>query len=270
MAPYLSLSDQRRLRITLPDIDVQNSVVRLLGALDGKIKSNVLAIRAANELAGAIFEAIFEQQEPVVLAPLGDLADVVDCLHSQKPQFVEAGRRYLVLADIRDDSRLAPLPNYTISDEDYIHWTRRIEACEGDCLLTNVGRVGAVGQIPRGATAAIGRNMTAIRGRRACPPAYLVEALRAATVRREIDVKTDHGTVMSALNVRAIPTLQVPAGNVQDRQNFQERVSGLHELQDQLLQENADLAITRDTLLPKLMSGEIRVREAERIVEDAT
>jgi type I restriction enzyme S subunit len=33
--------------------------------------------------------------------------------------------------------------------------------------------------------------------------------------------------------------------------------------------ESRTLAETRDLLLPKLMSGEIRVRDAEKIVEDA-
>jgi type I restriction enzyme S subunit len=35
-------------------------------------------------------------------------------------------------------------------------------------------------------------------------------------------------------------------------------------------QESLALAELRDALLPKLMSGEIRVRDAERIVEDVT
>jgi type I restriction enzyme S subunit len=34
--------------------------------------------------------------------------------------------------------------------------------------------------------------------------------------------------------------------------------------------ENANLADLRDVLLPKLMSGEIRVRDAEKAVEEAT
>jgi type I restriction enzyme S subunit len=34
--------------------------------------------------------------------------------------------------------------------------------------------------------------------------------------------------------------------------------------------ESESLAELRDTLLPKLMSGELRVKDAERIVEDAT
>lgn len=34
--------------------------------------------------------------------------------------------------------------------------------------------------------------------------------------------------------------------------------------------QNETLAALRDTLLPKLMSGEIRVRDAEKVVEEAT
>jgi len=39
---------------------------------------------------------------------------------------------------------------------------------------------------------------------------------------------------------------------------------------DSALEESDSLASLRDTLLPKLMSGEIRVREAEKVVEEMT
>jgi type I restriction enzyme, S subunit len=34
--------------------------------------------------------------------------------------------------------------------------------------------------------------------------------------------------------------------------------------------ENRSLQELRDTLLPKLMSGEIRLRDAEKVIEDVT
>ncbi|WP_395106626.1 restriction endonuclease subunit S [Actinomadura sp. SCN-SB] len=40
-------------------------------------------------------------------------------------------------------------------------------------------------------------------------------------------------------------------------------------LQDQMEEENRTLAELRDTLLPKLMSGRVRIRDAEKVVEDA-
>lgn len=44
----------------------------------------------------------------------------------------------------------------------------------------------------------------------------------------------------------------------------------MFELRESVYAENQTLAQLRDTLLPKLMSGELRVRDAEKMVEDAT
>jgi len=44
----------------------------------------------------------------------------------------------------------------------------------------------------------------------------------------------------------------------------------LNEIAESRENENGVLAKLRDALLPKLMSGEIRVRDAEKVVEDVT
>jgi type I restriction enzyme S subunit len=50
---------------------------------------------------------------------------------------------------------------------------------------------------------------------------------------------------------------------------FSETVSSLSSQQIRRVHENDSLAATRDLLLPKLMSGEIRVRDAEKVAEAA-
>ena len=40
MAPYLSLADQKRLKITFPPIEEQRAIARILGSLDDKIEAN--------------------------------------------------------------------------------------------------------------------------------------------------------------------------------------------------------------------------------------
>ena len=72
------------------------------------------------------------------------------------------GKVLLQLNNIRDDGLLDMHKKYFISHEDYKIWISRIEVKEGDCIITNVGRVGAVAIIPRGVSAAIGRNMTVV------------------------------------------------------------------------------------------------------------
>ncbi len=55
MAPYLSLRDQRRLRISYPEISIQRAAVKLLQSLDDKIELN----RRMNETLEAMAQAIF-------------------------------------------------------------------------------------------------------------------------------------------------------------------------------------------------------------------
>jgi len=65
MADYVSLSDQRRMTITLPEVDAQRAVAAVLGSLDDKIEQNRRTARALERLARAIFRAWFVDFEPV-------------------------------------------------------------------------------------------------------------------------------------------------------------------------------------------------------------
>jgi len=62
-------------------------------------------------------------------------------------------------------------------------------------------------------------------------------------------------------------TTTVPPASIQSK--FDELLSPLWLRQGQNQAENQTLAATRDLLLPKLMSGEIRVKDAEKIAEAA-
>ena len=65
MAPYLSLTDQRRLRIQVPPIEVQRHVSGILGALDDKIELNRRMSKTTGQIADTIFASWFRSFEPV-------------------------------------------------------------------------------------------------------------------------------------------------------------------------------------------------------------
>ncbi len=54
-----------------------------------------------------------------------------------------------------------------------------------------------------------------------------------------------------------------------EQQNFQDIVGPKVLMQDELHNETQTLTTLRDTLLPKLISGEVRVNEAKEIVSQA-
>ena len=260
--PSLNQGTIERIPLVLPPLAEQRRIAGVLGALDDLIEVNRGLIMGLLETVDAEFSREFVHRD--LTLTLGSFTKIVDCLHSKKPERVETSHRLLQLSNIDDSGQLETSDFYGISRDDYVRWTKNLETREWDCVITNVGRVGAVARIPSGVHAALGRNMTAIRP---IDPesdgAFVIAGLRAQPVRREIELKTDSGTVMDALNVKNIPSLRLPQASSDERAAFQSFAAPLLRAADDLRSENSLLASTRDELLPLLMSGRVRVRENE-------
>lgn len=65
MAPYLSLVDQRRLRITILPVREQRAIAHILGTLDDKIELNRRMSETLEEMARALFKSWFVGFDPV-------------------------------------------------------------------------------------------------------------------------------------------------------------------------------------------------------------
>jgi len=82
-------------------------------------------------------------------------------------------------------------------------------------------------------------------------------------------VAAAHGSVFDTITTKTFettPVLLVPPRNLVV---FEETVAGVFARVRKNLMQSRTLAALRDTLLPKLLSGEIRVSEAEEIVEES-
>ena len=209
----------------------------------------------------------------LVPSPLGDIpqgwevkklqevADVIDCLHSKKPAQCPDGPGVLLqLNNIGEGGKLDMREQFRISAEDYRLWTSRIELLPGDCVVTNVGRVGAVAQIPEGVKAAPGRNMTAIRARPGkLTPTYLIEYLLSSHMESEVAKKKDLGTIMDSLNVKGIIRLHVPCPPFEAMERFENVARPIRRRIELLVEQIQNLRRTRDLLLPRLLSGQTQI-----------
>ena len=97
---------------------------------------------------------------------------------------------------------------YYISKRDYEIWTSKIEVKEGDFVVTNAGRAGAIGMIPENVTCAIGRNMTAIRPTK-IPSFYLRQFLFSPYMQKFVASNLDEGSFFKSLNVKSIKKIEV-------------------------------------------------------------
>lgn len=82
MAPYLSLVDQRRLRIPLPSPNEQHCIAITLGALDDKIALNRLMSETLDEIVRAIFKSWFVDTEFSTDWRTANLSDVCEYILS--------------------------------------------------------------------------------------------------------------------------------------------------------------------------------------------
>ena len=111
--------------------------------------------------------------------------------------------------------------------------------------------------------------MTGVRPRPPIGPTFLVELLVSGHMKREIEHKTDAGTILNALNVKSIPSLRFVFPPPQILTRFEETARPLRAAMEANLGHAASLAEIRDTLLPRLISGKLRLNEAETMSEDA-
>lgn len=293
---YLGITAQRKLPIQVPPIEIQEEIASSMGAIDDKIALLQETNATLEAIAQAIFKSWFVDFDPVraktegrapegvppevadlfpsefkeselEAIPLGwsvgtirDIAEVIDCLHSKKPIRLDSGPTLLQLGNILDSGLMDLTERYCISDEDYSKWISRMEASPGDCVITNVGRVGAVAQMPEGEFAAMGRNMTGIRVLPHFPyPTFLIECLQSEAMRREMKRKTDMGTILDALNVRSIPHLRFCLPGNKIAEVFEQLVRPLRAKMEENSKQIKSLSDLRDTLLPRLMSGKLRI-----------
>ena len=258
--PALSqpLKNFKKIRVNLPSYDDQKRAAHIVELINRKIKNNEKINDNLQQQTQAVFTR-FMSQYPYTLTPLGEIADIIDCLHSKKPKSVKSTTfQLLQLNNITDSGFLDLSDKYYISKTDYENWTRKCEIRAGDCVITNVGRIGAVSQAPVGTHAAMGRNMTCIRLKEGIPfYAYLITALLSNHVRKEITKNTDEGTIMGALNVKNIPLLLFPLFESSVMIQMESMLFPMRQIIEKNFLSNQKLISLRDTLLPKLMSGEI-------------
>lgn len=278
--PSLNTTILSNIEITLPPINIQHRIADILSSLDEKIALN----RQTNATLEAIAQVIFKEwfvdfnfpgamgemiESELGMIPKGwevgklsDVVNVIDCLHSKKPERVieKTGFILLQLWNILDTGLLDLSDPFWISEKDYNVWISRIEANEGVIVITNVGRVGAAARIPKGIKAALGRNMTALKTKDGfLYDIFLILLLKSDIMRNEIELKTDAGTILDSLNVRNIPLLRFAQPPSELTMRFESIVKPIWEKMETNLVEIHTLAEIRDTLLPKLMRGESNI-----------
>lgn len=259
--PRIGLTTMPDWDVEIPELAEQRAIGEVLGALDDKIAANELAAAASRELANARFVRSAKDGLQV------RVADAVEMLsRGVTPRYVD-GHGMVVLNQkcIRnqrvtlDQARqMVPLTS---------HLDRVLQ--QNDVLVnsTGVGTLGRAARWTHDTRATVDSHITIVRF-----DPQVVDPVCAGfgllRLENQIEAFAEGSTGQTELrrDLLGSLTLEVPPRSIQQR--LGEELSRFDALERSLAYESEKLARTRDALLPLLMSGKIRVKDAEASVSE--
>ncbi|MEQ8399241.1 hypothetical protein [Thalassobaculum sp.] len=141
----------------------------------------------------------------------------------------------------------------------------------GDILVnsTGVGTLGRVAQIwDLHEPTIVDSHVTIVRPNEGPENAYYV-GVNLLNREQEIEALGEGSTGQTELSRTRLSTLSILRAGEDEQRAFAELIEPLVKKSLQNGRESETLTATRDLLLPKLMSGEIRVKDAEKLAEAA-
>lgn len=252
----LNANQIREYPVKLPPLPTQQKIAAILSSLDDKIELNNKINTNLEQQARALFKNWFVDCMNST-TKMSDIIDVRDGTHdSPKPQ--ESGY-LLVTSKYLEAYSINPTDANFITKEDYDKINERSKVDNGDILLSMIGTVGIVSLVIDNPVTWAIKNMGLFKTSKVEDlKYYLLNYLKSDDVRNYIEQHLAGSTqkYISLSELRNLP-INIPEKNILEK--FNNIVTPIYERIVNNTNEIKNLKELRDTLLPKLMNGEIEV-----------
>jgi type I restriction enzyme S subunit len=294
----LNLKDIRKLPIPLPPI----TEIKGISAISDALTNRITLLRETNAtleaIAQALFKSWFVDFDPVRAKAEGKVPDTMDeatatlfpdGFEESELGVVPKGWRTNEVGEIVEgiydgphatpaESDAGPIflgiKNLTgtgldlsevrhIAEDDWAQWTRRVTPRAGDIVFSYEATLGFFALLPRGIRCCLGRRLALIRPTEldGCGH-FLFHQFVSAPFQQLLAKHTIQGATVNRIALKQFPSYPVLNPPTALKLVFDNRVSPLwariHENQSQA----QTLAALRDTLLPRLISGQLRLPDA--------
>ncbi len=267
--------------LLLPPPSEQKAIAHILGTLDDKIELNRKMNKTLESMAQSLFKSWFVDFDGIAA---GDMCE-------SKMGFIPKGWDYLPLVEVTSYLNRGLSPKYTENDGVLVlnqkcirnnhvdftkarrhdHGLKKINGRElqiGDILVnsTGVGTLGRVAQIlhlPEDAI--VDSHVTVVRAASTVTSNFL--GLNLLGRQEQIEALGEGSTGQTELSRAKLGQLNIILPPLKIIKQFDQISQPLRNRSSLILLENDSLASIRDFLLPKLISGQLRIRDAEKFLE---
>ena len=293
----------KQMEIIAPPVADQKAIAHILGTLDDKIELNRKTNETLEAMAKALFKSWFVDFDPVRAKAEGrptglpeEISDLFpDSFEDSELGEIPSGWRVGTIAssvgEVFDGPHATPkeadegnvflgIKNMTgssldlsdvklIGHDDWSQWTRRVEPKAADIVFTYEAALGLFAVIPHGLKCCLGRRMALIRTKATNgTPHFWFHQFIAKPFQKVIEERSIHGATVNRTPLTEFPGYPILEPPDTLRLAFDHAASSLWARIHAASNQTASLTALRDTLLPKLISGELRIPDTEKMLEE--
>lgn len=262
----------KSLPIALPPLPEQRAIAAVLSALDDKLEMNLKMSAVLTALRTSLFEEWYAKCDGQTVN-LGSLVNVYRGVSYSGKDMDGEGLPMITLGSFRRDGSFNPEGVRHYSGD----FKPRHRLKPGDIVVANtditqdrdvLGRPAIVP--PLGEVVLCSHHVSHVVPKRATNgiELFLFGLLNTSRFRNRV-AGFATGTTVLAMPKEAITECSLHLPSDTDIETFGHRVQPFYELERANVQQSLIIEEIRDALLPKLLSGELRVRDAEALVGQA-
>lgn len=288
--------------VTIPTLPVQREIASFLGTLDDSITLLRETNATLEAIAQALFKSWFVDFDPVRAKMEGRVPEgMIDATAALFPNGFEESELGLVprgwlvkpvenmVKGIYDGPHATPpesdvgpiflgIKNLTgtsldfaevrhINEDQWTKWTRRVTPQAGDIVFSYEATLGFFALIPPETHCCLGRRLALVRPltEHGCSHFWFHQFI-AQPFQQLLNKHTVHGATVNRIALKEFPSFKVLVPCEELRVLFDQTVTPLWAKIHANQKQAQIITVLRDTLLPRLISGQLRLPEAEALI----
>lgn len=258
--PHLYQKDFVDLDFPLPELNVQDKIVGILDAICNKIDLNKSINENLEQQIFSIYENLCENKS-WDSCELGSLIEVRDGTHdSPKPQsdgYLLVTSKHLLPYGVE---RITP---NRIAEKDFKKINERSLVEPGDVLMSMIGTIGLISFVADQTIDYAIKNVALFKTSKTPELAYyFLTFLKSKKTQQYIEMCLA-GSTQKYISLGELRKMPIPNPEDKTLERFNEIVSPIYQTIILNTQENNAFAELRDSLLPKLISGDLDISEID-------
>ena len=267
----LTIDALSKFEIDIPNIDTQNRIVSILSSLDSKIELNRRINDNLEQQAQALFKSWFvEKPNPQwTKGSLSDIASFVGGYSYKGDELVDSSntgmatiKNYNRSGGFKTDGFKAINPSDKVKNAQYAELFEILVAhtdlTQNAEVIGNAELVLSLGEYNK---IIFSMDLVKVLPSSSFPYRFLIAAMLKNKLFKGHCQGYVNGTTVLHLNKKALPEYKVMIPTDTEAKKMNEILGGYYKRMSENLKENDMLEQLRDTILPKLMSGELKIND---------